>query len=93
MYIAYFENVYNGLQLKDTTKNINGFEVNYSNGQNKYIKATIVTTNKIKLYVDGNSTILAIKYAWANNPGFLNVYNSEALPLLPFEYKFETTEK
>ena len=27
---------------------------------------------------------IAVRYAWGNNPGTLNIFNKEGLPLVPF---------
>ena len=44
-------------------------------------------------YIDGNSVLVfspevpapvAVRYAWADNPGPLDLYNSAGLPALPF---------
>ncbi len=43
-----------------------------------------VRNNEIVIYSRNVSQPVAVRYAWANNPGELNLYNREGLPLLPF---------
>ncbi len=40
--------------------------------------------NKIVVYSREVKNPVAVRYAWSNNPGTLNLYNREGLPLVPF---------
>ena len=56
----------------------------------------LVRTKKFywaKAYIENNTVIVyspmvpkpdAVRYAWADNPGVLDLYNMEGLPALPF---------
>ena len=35
------------------------------------------------MWVDGEETIVAVRYAWANNP-VVNLYSRDGLPATPF---------
>ena len=43
-----------------------------------------VRNNEVVLYSRDVSQPVAVRYAWSNNPGELNLYNRQGLPLLPF---------
>lgn len=81
--IISFENTGSGLYLKNKYGYVNGFTIA---GQDKifhWAKAQI-SGDKIVLTCDEVSKPVAIRYAWANNPDDLNLYNLEGLPTVPF---------
>ncbi len=43
-----------------------------------------VRNGEVVVYHPGLKQPLAVRYAWQNNPGILNLYNKEGLPLVPF---------
>jgi sialate O-acetylesterase len=83
--ILRFKNVGTGLKCKDGQLTITGFQAATGGSESfTYIKATISGDNTIKIESPDGKPITAIRYAWADNPGFLNLVNSAGLPAYPF---------
>ena len=52
---------------------------------NKFVPAHAkITNNKVVVWSDNISKPVAVRYAWANNPEEVNLYNKEELPASPF---------
>jgi sialate O-acetylesterase len=43
-----------------------------------------IKNNMVIVYADDVKQPVAVRYAWANNPGALDLYNKEGLPVSPF---------
>lgn len=78
-----FENVGSGIITKDKYGYVRGFQV--AGADKKFYWA--------KAYLDGSRVVvncpevkepIAVRYAWDNNPGPLDLYNREGLPAVPF---------
>ncbi len=86
-----FSNVGTGLTASAVHANfltgwigINHFAVADSNGTYHTAKATIINKNTVEVFADDVKNPVAVKYAWADNPENVNLYNSEGLPASPF---------
>ncbi len=81
--IVHFENRGSGLQTTDKHGYVRGFQIAGSDKKFYWAKATIegetvvISSDKVKDPV-------AVRYAWSSNPGTLNLYNKEGLPVVPF---------
>jgi sialate O-acetylesterase len=78
-----FSSIGNGLISKDKYGFLRGFAVA---GADKKFQWALA-------YLEGNAVVVfhpniaepvAVRYAWADNPGPLDLYNAEGLPALPF---------
>jgi len=80
--ILTFTNVGSGLVAKDGGK-LNCFEI--KGVDDKYFPAEARIVNNA-IFVRSNKVTLpiAVRYAWANNPEGVNLYNKEGLPASPF---------
>ncbi|MCB9346020.1 MAG: hypothetical protein H6573_00720 [Lewinellaceae bacterium] len=47
-------------------------------------EAEIIGSNQVRVYSDEVPNPLYVRYAWADNPGELDLYNAEGLPAAPF---------
>ncbi len=81
--IISFDNTGKGLMAIDNSPMLKGFAI--SDSHKKFYWANA--------YIEGNSVIVsanniinpvAVRYAWADNPGFLNLYNKDGFPAIPF---------
>ncbi|MEQ9423494.1 MAG: sialate O-acetylesterase [Cyclobacteriaceae bacterium] len=81
--ILEFKQVGNGLITDDKFAYIRGFQIAGADQKFYWAKAelkentVVVSSKKVKNPV-------AVRYAWADNPGPLDLYSSEGLPVLPF---------
>lgn len=86
-----FKDVGTGLLLKKGSgSQANGFVYQNQQGDWQWAKATVGKDAKsISVYPVGKDRIMAIRYAWANNPTAANVFSKEGLPLTPFHLNVE----
>lgn len=86
-----FKDVGAGLMLKKGSgSQANGFVYQNQQGDWQWAKATLQKeTKSIRVYPVGKDRIVAIRYAWANNPASANVFSQEGLPLTPFHLAIE----
>ena len=72
-----------GLVVKDKYGYIKGFSI--AGEDKKFYWAKAFTDGKtITLFADQVKKPVAVRYAWADNPDDINLYNKEGLPALPF---------
>ncbi len=78
-----FEGVGSGLITDDKYGYVRGFQI--AGKDRKFYWARARLEND-KIIVSGSEVDepVAVRYAWSDNPGRLNIYNKEGLPLLPF---------
>jgi len=81
--ILSFVNVANGFEVKNKYGYINGFEVAGADQQFHYAKA-FIEGDKIVVYSDAVIQPVAVRYAWADDPNDVNLYNKEGFPAAPF---------
>ena len=81
--ILSFENIGDGLHLNGGGDAVEGFAIAGADRRFVWAKA-ILKNNQIEVWNDKISKPKYIRYAWAENPGALNLYNSAGLPATPF---------
>jgi sialate O-acetylesterase len=81
-----FANIGDGLSIKGDANNINGFVIKTNDGKLHPVKAK--KQSKTSILIEYKEGITHLRYLWANNPGTIQIYNSEDFPAEPFEYKF-----
>lgn len=83
VYIS-FDNIPNGWKVNNKYGYVNGFSVAGDDKKFYWAKAEVLSDNTIVLYSGKVLHPVAVRYAWSNNPGDLNLYNKENLPANPF---------
>jgi len=78
-----FKQIGSGLKTKDKFGYIRGFQIAGSDKKFYWAKA-ILDRNQVIVSNPNVSKPEAVRYAWADNPGPLDLYNREGLPVLPF---------
>ncbi|WP_339893493.1 sialate O-acetylesterase [uncultured Algibacter sp.] len=86
-----------GSELKSLDKYgyLRGFAIAGSDGIFKWAKARIIAKNKIKVYHKDIQNPEYVRYAWSDNPGKLDLVNTEGLPAFPFrtdDFELSTTK-
>lgn len=81
--VVSFGNVGGGLASGTGGDRVEGFEVAGADRRFAWASARIVG-NRVKVWSDRVSRPVAVRYAWANNPGRAELYNKEKLPAAPF---------
>ncbi len=79
-----FKETGKGLLVKNNYGYVNGFAVAGADKKFYWAKATIENENTVVVSCDAVENPVAVRYAWANNPHDVNLYNSEDLPADPF---------
>lgn len=82
--ILTFSEVGKGLISKDG-KALTHFAMAGQNEEFVWAEARIVAPNKVAILAPSIQNPLKVRYAWADNPSKVNLYNSENLPASPFE--------
>lgn len=78
-----FENVAEGLKIKQGEKKLKGFAIADENGVFQWANAEIIAPNQVRVWSDKIEKPSQVRYAWADNPDTANLYNSEDLPAAP----------
>ena len=81
--IIHFKNVADNLMSNDKYGYLRGFSIAGTDSVFHWAKAYI-KNNTVVVYSDEVKQPVSVRYAWANNPGILNLYNKEGLPAAPF---------
>ena len=71
------------LITKDKFGYIRGFQLAGADQKFYWARAEI-DGNQIKVYASDVASPVAVRYAWSNNPGPLDLVNEQGLPALPF---------
>lgn len=79
-----FDNVGKGLTTKDGSKNIKGFAIAAADKNFVWANAEIINSKTVAVFVDAIKQPVAVRYAWADNPGELNLTNNTTMPAYPF---------
>ncbi len=84
-----FEHTGTGLMVKNGREGLRGFAVAGKDG--KYFKAEARLNGKHEVIVWHPEVMSPryVKYAWANNPGELDLVNSAGLPVIPFKTELD----
>lgn len=72
-----------GLMTRDKYGYVRGFQVAGEDRQFYWAQATI-NNNTVIVRCKNVKKPVAVRYAWDNNPGALDLYNKEGLPAVPF---------
>ncbi len=78
-----FINVGEGLMNSNKYGYIRGFQLAGEDQRFYWAKAQLIDS-RIIVESEAVDKPVAVRYAWADNPGTLDIYNSSGLPLLPF---------
>ncbi|HUH47239.1 MAG TPA: sialate O-acetylesterase, partial [Arenibacter sp.] len=75
-----------GSALKSLNKYgyIRGFAVAGSDGKFVWAKAFVASNDEVVVYSDSVARPKFVRYAWSDNPGSLDLVNTEGLPVFPF---------
>ena len=79
-----FDEVGNGLKIKDKYGYLKGFAVADENHTFYWAKAIITGINTIEVSCSEVKHPVAVRYGWGNNPEDANLYNNADLPASPF---------
>lgn len=78
-----FKHVEGGLVAKDRYGYLKSFAIAGADKKFHWARA-MVRGNQVVVYSDKVPNPVAVRYAWADNPGDANLYNGEGLPASPF---------
>jgi sialate O-acetylesterase len=81
--VVSFGSVGGGLISGTGADRVAGFEIAGADRRFVWADARIVG-NRVKVWSDRVTRPVAVRYAWANNPGRAELYNREKLPAVPF---------
>lgn len=81
-----FAHVGKGLKVKNKYGYVNGFAIAGEDKKFVWAKAKIDGTDKVIIWNDKILNPKYIRYAWADNPDDVNLYNSADLPACPFRF-------
>ena len=90
-----FNSIGSGLISKDKYGYLRGFSIAGNDKKFHWARA-FIKGNSVVIYSPQVERPIAVRYAWADNPGQLDLYNKEGLPALPFRtdgWKLSTTGK
>lgn len=82
--IITFQETGSGLVAKNKYGYVNGFSIAGADRKFVWAKAKITGKNTVEVYSEALKNPVAVRFAWANNPDDLNLYNNEGLPANPF---------
>ncbi|MCK3686073.1 sialate O-acetylesterase [Maribellus sp. YY47] len=82
--IVTFTETGSGLMAKDKYGYVNAFSIAGADRKFHWAKAKIVSNNQVEISCEYVKNPVAVRFAWANNPDDLNLYNKEGLPAIPF---------
>ena len=82
-----FHNVGSGL-VSGNGEKLSHFAIAGEDGRYEWANAEI-RNNEVVVWNDEIENPKSIRYAWADNPDFANLYNKEGLPASPFEISVE----
>ena len=76
-------------------KKLNAFAISGTDQEFKWAEAEVTDVNQVTVWNSHIADPVAVRYAWADNPGEINFYNSAGLPASPFRtdtWKKDTRE-
>lgn len=79
-----FENAEDGFTVKNKYGYIHGFEVAGEDQRFYYAKAELGPDDMIYVSCDSVANPVAVRYAWADDPNDVNLYNKAGFPAVPF---------
>lgn len=86
-----------GSKLKSLDKYgyLRGFAIAGKDGKFEWAKAYLTAGNEVVVYSEYIKNPMYVRYAWSDNPGPLDLVNTENLPLMPFRtdtFKLSTAD-
>jgi sialate O-acetylesterase len=78
-----FRNTFGGLTVKNRYGYVNGFELAGEDGVFRYAKAWL-EDGRVVVSSEKVARPVSVRYAWADDPDDVNLFNSEGLPAAPF---------
>jgi len=81
--VIHFTNESGDLITKDKYGYVRGFQIAGADKNFHWAKAYI-NNNSVVVYSEDVQKPLAVRYAWSDNPGAIDLYNTEGLPASPF---------
>lgn len=78
-----FTNITGGIYTTDKYGYVKGFQIAGEDGKFAWALAKI-DGNQVIVSSEQIKKPLAVRYAWSDNPGELNLFNREGLPAVPF---------
>ena len=81
--IIEYHNIGSGLTTKDKYGYVRGFQIAGADQKFYWAQAKIKDNTVVIVCKDVNHPV-AVRYAWDDNPGPLDLYNKEGLPAIPF---------
>jgi sialate O-acetylesterase len=81
--IIQYEKNTDNLLTKDKYGYIKGFAI-AGNDKKFYWARAYIKDNKVYVYCDDVKNPVAVRYAWSDNPGPIDLYNKSGLPAVPF---------
>lgn len=82
-----FRNVGKGLQAKGGQA-LQTFQIAGSDHHFVWAQARIVSSNQVEVWNDAIVRPVEVRYAWSDSPVHPNLYNSDGLPAIPFQIRF-----
>jgi len=82
-----FDHVGDGLSVKNKYGYVNGFAIAGADGKFVWAKAKLDGARNIIVWSEQIAQPKYLRYAWADNPDDVNLYNSAGLPACPFRIK------
>jgi sialate O-acetylesterase len=81
--VIHFTNESGDLITKDKYGYVRGFQIAGADKNFHWAKAYI-NNNSVVVYSEDVQKPLAVRYAWSDNPGAIDLYNTQSLPASPF---------
>lgn len=88
--LVIFDQVGDGLKIKDKYGYLKGFAVAGENLQFYWAQAQQVGPDRVEVSSPEVPAPVAVRYGWGNNPADANLYNSADLPAAPFRTDHES---
>lgn len=88
---VFFRTYGSSLQSSDGDAAIRGFAIAGANGQFVWANASILNNQTVRVSHPSVPQPLYVRYAWADNPGALNLINAAGFPVIPFRTDEFTT--
>lgn len=85
--IISFDNGESGL-MSGNGEELSHFAIAGDDGKYQWAKAEIIN-NEVVVWSNAIENPKSVRYAWADNPDFANLYNKEGLPACPFQINVE----
>ena len=87
--VVQFDNVADGLIVKNKYGYLMSFAVAGNDGVYKWVQAKVAGKDRVVLSCPDVIDPVSVRYAWGDNPDDANLYNSVGLPATPFEIRIE----